>query len=390
MTIYTTMWSYLWDLVDDGMDESVRRLGGELSLDAVSVATAYHTFEQMRPQRRGNKLLREEQAAIYFQPDLSLYRDTVIRPHVAPMAQTSNPLEQLAGAASRQGLDVISWTVCLHNSFLCAQYPQLVQRTAYGDSLGWILCPGCDDVRAYVVALCTDLARNYGVHRVELETCNFGGYGHTHQHVKDGVVLGNIGQYLFSLSFSEGCCSKATARGIDVDALRAWVQEQLDPVFRDGVPLAGSIEDLLRSQADLAAFQDLREELVTSLIQEVRQALKATSAELSFLLMGDRWIAGIRPDLIAPHTDRLGILAYTASPAEVVSKVQAALESGVPGPNHLVTGLCAYPPASPDADTLQAVARAAIGTGVEELSFYNYGICPNSCLKWVRSCIDSI
>ena len=42
------------------------------------------------------------------------------------------------------------------------------------------------------------------------------------------------------------------------------------------------------------------------------------------------------------------------------------------------------------ADTLQAVARAAIGTGVEELSFYNYGICPNSCLKWVRSCIDSI
>ena len=52
-----TIWSYLWDLVDDGLEDSVRYLGQELGLDAVSVATAYHTFQQLRPRRPGAKLL---------------------------------------------------------------------------------------------------------------------------------------------------------------------------------------------------------------------------------------------------------------------------------------------------------------------------------------------
>ena len=231
---YTTMWSYLWDLEADGIDDSVRRLRGEIGLDAISVATAYHTFEQLRPQRRGGKLLRGEQAALYFQPDPELYGDTAIRPRVAELASKCDPLARLRDAAGREGLDLISWTVCLHNSFLCGQYPDLAQRTAYGDSLGWILCPGCPDVRAYVVALCRDLALNYGVRRIELETCNFGGYGHSHHHVKDGTRLGAVGRYLFSLSFSSGCCAEAEARGIDVTVGRVLHPSPANPQANKG------------------------------------------------------------------------------------------------------------------------------------------------------------
>jgi hypothetical protein len=134
----------------------------------------------------------------------------------------------------------------------------------------------------------------------------------------------------------------------------------------------------------------MREELVASLVAEVRAATAPTSTGVSFLLMGDRWTSGIRADLIAPHCDRQGILAYTDSPDEVEGRVQAALTGGVPRADRLVAGLCAYPPASPDAETLQATAQAAVRAGVEELSFYNYGICPPACLDWVRSCIRSI
>lgn len=384
--MYTTMWTYLWDLVDDGLEDAVKRLRHEIGLDAISIATAYHTFEQLRPHRPGPKLLIEEAAAIYFEPDLSLFTDTVIRPRVADLARQGNPMAELANQTQRLGLDLISWTVCLHNSHLARMYPALAQQTAYGDQLGWILCPGEDDVRAYVIALCRDLATNYGVKRIELETCNFGGYGHHHQHPKDGVRLGTIGHYLYSLSFSAGCRHRGQALGIDVDRLAAWVQTQLDPVFETGEPLEGDLAAFVESHAELAAYQQMREDLVASLVGEIRQACPDT--EISFLLMGDRWTAGIRADLLAAHVDRMGILAYTADPDDAETRIQAALASGVPGIERLVTGLCAYPPASPDAETLRQVLARARHLGVEEFSFYNYGIMPEACFEWVSSCIQ--
>ena len=163
---YSTLWAYPWDLVDDGIEESVCRLRHEIGLDAVSVAAAYHSYQQLRPQRPGAKLEICDVAALYFQPAADLYEDTAIEPNVAPLALESNPMAALADSCSRHGLDLISWTVCLHNSDIGRRYPQLAQQTAYGDSLEWAPCPGEDDVRAYVVALCKDLVANYGAKRL--------------------------------------------------------------------------------------------------------------------------------------------------------------------------------------------------------------------------------
>ena len=172
---YNTKWAFLWDLHDDGIEDSVRLLREEIGLDAVSVAAAYHSLQQLRPQRPDAKLMICPQAAIYFQPEAELYGDTAIEPNVAALAQESNPMAELADSCSRRGLDLIAWTVCLHNSDLATRYPEFAQQTAYGDNLGWIPCAGENDVRAYVVALCSDLVRNYGVRRLELEMCNFSG-----------------------------------------------------------------------------------------------------------------------------------------------------------------------------------------------------------------------
>ena len=57
MGAYSTMWAYLWDLVDEGLSDAVRYCREEIGLDALSVATAYHSYQQMRPHRPGPKLL---------------------------------------------------------------------------------------------------------------------------------------------------------------------------------------------------------------------------------------------------------------------------------------------------------------------------------------------
>ena len=379
---YHTIWSYLWDLVDDGIDESVRYLGQELGLDAVSVATAYHTFQQLRPQRPGAKLLTADTAALYFQPDPALYRDTRLRPHVAALARQDNPLARLAEACRREGLDLISWTVGLHNSHLAVEYPHCAERTAYGDNPGWALCPGEPEVRSYLVALCRDLASNYQVRRLELESCAFGGYGHAHYHVKDGVNLGAVGRYLFGLSFSPGCLDRARERGIDGEGLQRWVRGRLDGVFASGRPLEGDLEEFVSGHPELQGFQAMREDLVISLVEEIRQA---SGVEVSFLLMGDRWGAGIDAARMAATADLVEILAYVDTPEKITRRLED-LRGTVPDPSRLVVGLQAYYPCAVDAGGLVAQVEAARREGVEQFSYYNYGIMPRPNLGWLRQC----
>ena len=380
-----TIWAYLWDLVDDGLEETVEFCKGEMGLDAISVATAYHTFQQLRPGRPGAKLLTAGEAAVYFRPQPELYVDTCIRPHVAPLVGEGNPMGELANICQKNDLGLISWTVCLHNSYLAGKYPDCAQQTAYGDSLGWVLCPGVDDVRAYIIALCRDLAENYGVERLELEMCNFGGYGHAHHHVKDGVDLGGVGRYLFGLSFSAGCMDKARGWGIDAEGLRNWVREQLDPVFSSGEPLTGEIEEVVAGNAELAAFQEMREELVTSLIGEIKGA---TGVEVSFLLMGDRWGARIRPERMAGEADLVELLAYSRDPEAIAERVKGVLKD-IDDPEQLVLGLQAYYPCANSADDLRANVECGLELGVRQFSYYNYGIAPKPCLEWIGNCIKN-
>ena len=382
---FHTIWAYLWDLADDGIDGAVNRLRNDIGLDGVSVATAYHTYQQLRPRKSGSgKLLIAPEASVYFQPDASLYTDTTIKPHVAPMVAAGNPMGQLANACSRSGLRLISWTVCFHTTQLATAYPQFAQQTAHGDNLGWILCPGCDDVRAYIIALVRDLVTNYGVSRVELETCNFGGYGHSHHHVKQAVELGNLGNYLMSLSFSDGCVEKARNRGIDIDGLRSWVIETLDGVFATGKSLEGDIPEFVATRADLTAFQALREDLVTSLAAEISEA--SGDAEVSFLLMGDRWLAGIIPDRLVDQVDLLEVLAYVDDPDKVAASIDAAKAAGA-DVNRMLVGLTPYGD-NMDAGLLTSLVRQIIANGVNQVSYYNYGILPEPNLDWIKSCIE--
>ena len=384
--VFQTIWAYLWDLVDDGIEGSVDRMKNDIGLDGISVATAYHTYQQLRPRKSGGgKLLIAPEAAVYFQPDASLYADTAIKPHVAPMVSAGNPLAQLANACSAADLKLISWTVCFHTTQLATAYPQFAQQTAYGDNLGWVLCPGCDDVRAYIIALCRDLSINYGVSRLELETCNFGGFVHAHHHVKQALELGNLGTYLMSLSFSDGCVEKARNRGIDIDGLRRWVIETLDGIFATGRPLEGDISECVSSRADLSAFQALREELVTSLAGEISDA--SGDAEVSFLLMGDRWTAVIVTDRLRDQVDLLEVLAYVADPAEVAASIDAAKAAGADVERMLV-GLTPYGD-DMDADLLTSLVRQIIASGVSQVSYYNYGMLPEPNLEWIKSCIKA-
>ena len=169
-------------------------------------------------------------------------------------------------------------------------------------------------------------------------------------------------------------------------SLRQWVRDQLDGVFAGGPPLEGDVEAVVSDHPELAAFQELREELVTSLVGEVKEA--CGDAETSLILMGDRWTAGLSPGKLRSSTDLFESLAYTDCPDDIEARVTAAAEP-IGGPDRLVLGLQAYPPCARDMDTLKANVDRGAALGVSQFSYYNYGIMPRPSLQWVSHCIRS-
>ncbi|MBT5536075.1 hypothetical protein HOK31_23590, partial [Candidatus Poribacteria bacterium] len=98
---YTTMWAYPWDLLDDGVDDVVRRMRDDIGLDAVSIATSYHSVEHLRPHTKGARMFSTVDGGIYFQPDASLWRGVSLQPNVAPLAADRDPLAEICAAADR-------------------------------------------------------------------------------------------------------------------------------------------------------------------------------------------------------------------------------------------------------------------------------------------------
>ncbi len=390
-TPYATMWTYPWDLADEGIDRVLGFLKDDLGLTAVSVAAAYHSVQALLPHNPVRKVLTVSDAAVYFAPDWSLYAGTPLRPHVSLLQEGKDWLTAVAKEAHRRALDLVAWTVCLHNSWLVGRQPEVATVGPFGDPYPSHPCPANPAVREYVRALCVNLDRGYGVRAVELESLHWHSYLH-HVHPKVGVALGPVDEWLLSLCFCPACRERGRGAGIDVERLADVVRRRLAAAFTAGrsPEEAGSPDERRRAFVaalpELAAYQAVREETVASLVREVREAV---GCEVYLIQMGDRWISGLDLARVAGLVDRIEVLAYTASPEQVRRLVESALRS-LPGPERLTVGYSVFAPFTPDRSTLLANAEAALDLGVRALSFYNYGLIPAASFPWVRDAVAAL
>lgn len=386
--MYTTMWSYVWDLIDDGVDEVLSLLRNEIGLDAISLATSYHTVEHLRLHTKGRRAFNSFDASVYFKPDLALYEDTHLKPNVSPLASgDANPLKVISDRCQAHGLKLISWTVCLHNSHLGRKHPDCTERNAFGDSYPPYLCPSNFAVRNYIKALLKDLSQNYNFMGLELESLSFGGFGHFHGHSKVGFELNHTALFLLSLCFCQSCQARAQDMSIDVNSLRHKVKELLIEVFDSGESPKISVDELLSDKIpELKAYLKMRQESLISLIKEVKAEV---NSPIFVMDMGDSKVNGLNLKEISNIADRIEILCYSASEQAVANSVDK-VKSMTSTAENLTAGFSCYYPASPNRDTLQRNVKKAFEMGVSGFSFYNYGIMPKPSLNWVKETIKGI
>ncbi len=358
-----SIWTFPWDVMDEGAAAVLDRIADDGGLNAISCAVSYHTTRSLLPHNPVHKVYYAE-PGVYFRPDESRYGR--IRPVVAPMVERYDVLGALEQETRRRGMGLIAWTVCLHNSALGRRYPECTVRNVFGDRYRSSLCPANEDVREYVRALAADLTSRYQLDVLELESLDYLPFEHGDHHEKFGVVRSEWFDHLMALCFCGACRKRALAAGIDIDRVAEVVREALTAWF------ANAAEPAIDA---LTALQSVREQVVTSLLEEVREAASTTRVRpMIYPTARLNRECGANPQRLAAATGEVMLLAYgdaVTVPELTGCRVAAGIQVQAPF------------------DLVQRVA-ALRAKGIRDFSFYNYGLMRLESLPLIREALSAM
>jgi hypothetical protein len=387
----TSLYCYAWDLAGDA-GHSNRSLIGSLGVDAVTLATSYHAGKFLRPGASATKLIFPEDGTVYFRPRGEYGR---LEPVVSSVTQAEDVLAALlAGGRHR----VHGWTVLLHNTRLGMRHPDVTARNAWGDPMVYSLCPSQPEVRRYALTLCTDLAAHYDLASLVLETPGFLPFVHGYHH-EFAQIPGNIWMNAcLGLCFCDACRAGASAAGIDAPALAQRIREAVHHYMISPATVADDmaahwlVADLAMD-GELTAFLRWRCDVVTSLVQAIREGIRS-SVELAVIPSVQRpsaaaWSEGSDHAALAASCDWLEIPIYEPDPDRALADFVDCRRRA--GPAAAITAILR--PGHPDMRSepqLEATIRALAGQGVRGFAFYNFGMLRPHNLDWIRRATSTI
>lgn len=393
--MHLSMWTYPWDIQDQGLEALAADLAGRAGLNTVSMATSYHAGRFLQPRSPAQKAYFPEDGTVYFRPDEALWQGKAIRPLMARnVVERGDMLEALTKARATTGLKVSSWTVCLHNSRLGTLHPDHVTRNAYGNANTYNLCPSSPAARDYVATLVRDITTNYTPDMLELESPNFMGFAHEYHHEKDGVGLNAEDDFLLSLCFCDHCAARAEKAGVPVEGARRAVARFIAELCERAVPerqfpdFPDAGIDAFRDHPDLHAFLAWRTEPVTSLIGEIKAAADPAT-RIVLIDLKDAWLGGVDLEAVGRLCDGAILCCYDMTP-EAVSEVIHAGRALLGPEKFLGFGLRVFYPEVDGPAILAARAKAAVDAGADGVNFYNYGLIPAARLDWVKAAVEAI
>lgn len=381
---------YPWDLLDEGVAEVAARLR-DIGADTVTLAASYHAGKFIRPHGRSGKVYFPEDGTVYFRHRPKRYGR--VKPLPNAMLADHDPFDRLAREAP--DLHRIAWTVCCHNSALGQLHPDLAARNGFGDPLIYSLSPAHPDVRAYLVALCADLADRHELEAITLETPGWLPWEHGYHHEFQLLPLNEWLGVLMGLDFCPAVIEAARAAGIDAEPLRrrtvraieSWLAADLhvEPDrARDWL-----LADLVAEPA-WSAFLNWRCRCVADLVAEIRAGMPR-GTELRVIPSVQRptargWVEGSDLAMLAGACDALEICAYEPTTAAVAADIhdvrrrvgETARLNAILRPTHPDLGGGAE---------AAAAARVLRRAGVEGIAFYNYGHWRLPALERVREAL---
>jgi len=381
---YKAIYTYPWDLAETGVGDALSRFGA-LGLDTVTVAGSYHAGKFLRPHGKG-KVYFPEDGTVYFKADSGRYG--AVKPIANSMLAERDVLRELA---DQDRLKTNVWLVLLHNTRLGTLHPESAVGNAFGDRYIYNLCPSAPDARAYAIGLAQDVTASYPVSGVSLETPGFLPYAHGYHHE---FALNRPNRWLDSqlgLCFCAHCQAGAKRAGIPVEALRRQVAGDIEAYLSSDVDFPADMAEAFwladtRTDGALKAFLDWRCTVVTSLVLEIRQAVRSDASVAVIPSVarptGGAWYEGSDLAALAEAAGLIEACFYEPGAARVKADL-FDVERRVRGKGRL-RGILR--PAFPDLDTkgeFLAAMRVLGEGGISEVAFYNWGHLRDANLNWI-------
>ncbi len=382
---YRAIYTYAWDLAETGVADAVAGFR-ELGLNTVTIAGSYHAGKFLRPHGRTGKVYFPQDGTIYFNADPRRYG--AIKPVANPMLAQQDILRELT---NQKDVATNVWLVLLHNTLLGTAHPEDTVANAFGDRYIYSLCPSAPPSRAYAVGLARDVTENYGVSGISLESPGFAPYAHGFHHE---FALNQANRWLDSqlgLCFCDHCVEGAKSAGIDATLLKKRTATNIADYLASDVDFPTDMAEAFwhadtRTDGELGAFLEWRCTVVTSLVAEIRSAVRA-DANVAVIPSVARPTAGgwYEGSDLAALADAAGMIEACFYEPEA-ARVKADLfdiKRRLGGKGAL-RGILrpAYPDLKNKGEFLAAVGALNDG-GLTGLAFYNWGHLRQTNMGWI-------
>ena len=405
----TSMLAFATDLQDEGIETVLGNVQERAGVGGLTMAVAYHDARDLFPHNPVHKVRYLEGGTVFFRPDAARYAGLRLQPRVAQLARAGDPLGDLCAAAGDRGMEANAWAVFLHNDRLGFEHLECATQNAFGDRYLTDLCPSNPEVRAYVRALASDIAR-YEVATILAESLHFHGLTHGYHHERYFEDLGTVGTYLLGLCFCTHCLEAARQTGVDAERVRRSVRDELELCFAEDRDTQ-NFDELSRDQLatvdeELPGYLDARTQTVTSFAAGVSVAAAEGGTSVAFLELsgaekgfatgrptGDAaptigWQVGVDVTALAGVCDAVEATGYAADPDRLDLDLEA-YRALVADASRLGLMLRPMPPDCRSADNLVTKVALARERGLARLDFYHYGFCRLGALDWIRQSLSA-
>ena len=382
---YKAIYTYAWDLAEEGVSKAVGQFEA-LGLDTVTIAGSYHAGKFLRPHGRAGKVYFPEDGTVYFKANPARYG--AIKPVANSLLSSQDVLRELT---SQERMKTNVWLVLLHNTLLGSAHPDSAVSNAFGDRYIYNLCPSAPDARAYAIGLAQDVTETYPVSGLSMETPGFLPYAHGFHHE---FALNRPNRWLDSqlgLCFCPHCLKGAKTAGINATRLKTQVAEDVSAYLASDLDYPADMAEAFwaadtRTDGDLKAYLDWRCTVVTSLVRDIRGAVRK---EVDVAVIpsvarptGGAWYEGSDLAALADATGIIEACFYEPGAARVKADL-FDIRRRLRGKGHL-RGIVrpAFPDLETKGDFLAAMQALGAG-GVSEVAFYNWGHLRSANIGWI-------
>jgi hypothetical protein len=387
---YKAIYTYAWDLAEAGVPAAIAEFRG-LGLDTVTIAGSYHAGKFLRPHGKTGKVYFPDDGTVYFKADPSRYG--AIKPVANGLLTEGDVLKELTGTR----MQVNVWLVLLHNTRLGMAHPGSVVRNAFGDPYYYNLCPSAPDARAYAIGLAADVTASYPVSGVSLEAPGFTPYAHGYHHEFALMKLNPWLENQLGLCFCDHCVAAATRAGIEAERLKAQTAADIAAYLDSDIDHPADMAEAfwradIAADNDLRRYLDFRNSVVTSLVTEIRAAVRndANVAVIPSVARptGGAWYEGGDLRALGEAAGIIEACFYEPSAMRVKSDL-FDIRRRLRGSDARLRGILrpSHPDLSTKGEFLAAVEALRAG-GVDELAFYNWGHLRRANLAWIAEALE--